>query len=36
VKWRYGEALGEKSTMDIRVTLYWGQLFILRLFYLFI
>ena len=26
LKWSYGEVLGEKSTMYIRVTLYWGVL----------
>ena len=42
VKWRevkwsevsYIEVLGDKSTMHIRVTLYWGYLIVLWLFYL--
>jgi hypothetical protein len=37
VKWSsvsYGEVLGDKSTMYIRVTLYWGYLIVLWLFYL--
>ena len=37
VKWRevsYGEVLGNKSAMFIRVTLYWGYLIVLWLFHL--
>jgi len=37
VKWSevsYGEVLGDKSTMYIRVTLYWGYLIILWPFHL--
>ena len=34
VKWSYGEVLGDKSTMHIKVTLYWGYLIVLWLFYL--
>jgi hypothetical protein len=34
VKWSYGEVLGDKSTMHIRVTLYWGYLIVLWLFHL--
>jgi len=30
----YGEVVGDKSTMYIRVTFYWGYLFVLRLFHL--
>jgi len=30
----YGEVLGDKSTMHIRVTLYWGYLIVLWLFHL--
>ena len=33
-KWSYGEVLGDKSTMYIRVTFYWGYLIVLWLFYL--
>ena len=37
VKWSemsYGEVLGDKIAMHIRVSLYWGYLFILWLFHL--
>jgi hypothetical protein len=37
VKWSevsYGEVHGDKSTIDVRVTLYWGYLIVLRLFHL--
>ena len=37
VKWNevsYTEVLGDKSTMHIRVTLYWGYLIVLWLFHL--
>ena len=37
VKWsevNYVEVLGDKSTMHVRVTLYWGYLIVLWLFYL--
>ena len=37
VKWskvNYGEVLGDKSAMYIRVTLYWGYLIVLWLFHL--
>ena len=30
----YGEVLGDKSTMHIRVTLFWGHLIVLWLFHL--
>jgi hypothetical protein len=30
----YGEVLGDKSTIHIRMTLYWGYLIVLWLFYL--
>jgi hypothetical protein len=39
LKWSevsYGEVLGDKSVIYIRVTLYWGYLFILWLFHLVI
>jgi hypothetical protein len=34
VKLSYGEVLGDRSTMYIRVTFYWGYLTVLWLFHL--
>ena len=34
MKWRYGEVLGDKSKMHIRVTLHWGHLIVMWLFHL--